>query len=50
MADLSKGPRKQRKGFDFAGLGIEDDDKETSPVKEQVSSALRPARLPAYAD
>lgn len=52
MADYGRkgGPVKKR-GFDFGGLGIDDDELDIkSPVKEQMPSALRPARLPSTAD
>lgn len=51
MADFGRKGQPKKRGFDFGGLGIDDEDIDIkSPVKEQIPSALRPARLPPNAD
>lgn len=51
MADFGRKGQPKKRGFDFGGLGIDDEDIDIkSPMKEQVPSALRPARLPPNAD
>lgn len=52
MADfVRKGGPVKKRGFDFGGLGIDDDELDIkSPVKERLPSALRPARLPSNAE
>jgi hypothetical protein len=45
--EFGKPGKNKKRGFDF---GIEDDDDNGSPVKVEMPSALRPARLPLNAD
>jgi hypothetical protein len=45
--EFGKPGKNKRRGFDF---GIEDDNDNGSPVKVEMPSALRPARLPLNVD
>ena len=45
--EFGKPGKSKRRGFDF---GIDDNDEKGSPVKVEMPSALRPARLPPNAD